>query len=492
VEVGGPLLPNTLNGRDKTADASDTGREPSLSSLEEKATLDCPYDSMSFAVKMAMCAFWLGCAIHANDGFVSAYGLYFLTISLAFCIAAIVFPSDREARISPSGLALFLLIAIAVQACLLLVRNHDNRLLNAAIVAILFLGLLQFFDPRRSKAALIVATAILFLCATILVIRSGTSRVDVYAWQQRASAALKHGLNPYEVRILNPYPTANFYGPGVVDKAGYLTYGFPYPPLNLLITFPSFLLLDDVRYAEALAIAVSMALMSLARPEGGWIGPLAAVMFLLTPRVFFVVWASWTEPLLLLTFSLTMFSACRWRRGLPWALGLFLATKQYAILALPLLPLLASGPDRWKQVRSIVIKAGLLATAINLPFFLWNIREFTRAVVLYQFVQPFRFDALSYPALLYSLMGRQLPMWVAFLILVLAIAIALWRCPRSPAGFAGAVTFVSLLFFAFAKQAFCNYYYFVIGTACWSVAAARMSAASKPEVSRELEVEKVS
>jgi hypothetical protein len=32
---------------------------------------------------------------------------------------------------------------------------------------------------------------------------------------------------------------------------------------------------------------------------------------------------------------------------------------------------------------------------------------------------------------------------------------------------------VFLLFFAFNKQAFCNYYYFEIATACWAAVAAR-------------------
>ena len=55
--------------------------------------------------------------------------------------------------------------------------------------------------------------------------------------------------------------------------------------------------------------------------------------------------------------------------------------------------------------------------------------------------------------------------------MVPAIALALWRCPRTPAGFAAAVTVVYLTFFAFNKQAFANYYYFVVVTACWATAA---------------------
>ena len=44
---------------------------------------------------------------------------------------------------------------------------------------------------------------------------------------------------------------------------------------------------------------------------------------------------------------------------------------------------------------------------------------------------------------------------------------------RSPAGFAAGLTLVNLAFFAVNKQAFCNYYYFVICTCCWAVAATK-------------------
>ncbi len=74
-----------------------------------------------------------------------------------------------------------------------------------------------------------------------------------------------------------------------------------------------------------------------------------AVLFLINPQGFFVIDMSWTEPMLVFTFSLVMFCACRWRKGLPWALGLFLATKQYSVLVLPALVLLLEGPNQFKQ-----------------------------------------------------------------------------------------------------------------------------------------------
>jgi hypothetical protein len=67
--------------------------------------------------------------------------------------------------------------------------------------------------------------------------------------------------------------------------------------------------------------------------------------------------------------------------------------------------------------------------------------------------------------------GHWPPIWTPFLFLIPAIVIAIYRCERSPSGFAAAVMIITYTFFAFNKQAFCNYYYFVIGAALWSVAA---------------------
>jgi hypothetical protein len=171
-------------------------------------------------------------------------------------------------------------------------------------------------------------------------------------------------------------------------------------------------------------------------------------------------------------FSFVMFCVFRWPKALPYALGLFLSTKQYTILTIPLLPLLIEGPHHWRTLRNILFKAGLVVAAINLPFLIWNFHEFFRALVLFQFLQGFRNDALSYLVLIkQNYPNVTLPVWISLLPLVVVIPLSLRRLASSPAGFAAAVTVVYLFFFAFNKQAFCNYYYFVIATACWAIAA---------------------
>jgi len=62
-----------------------------------------------------------------------------------------------------------------------------------------------------------------------------------------------------------------------------------------------------------------------------------------------------------------------------------------------------------------------------------------------------------------------------FAAMAVGLAIALWRCPRDPAGFAAALALVYLPFIAFNKQAFANYYLFVIAALCCAVAATDVS-----------------
>jgi small-conductance mechanosensitive channel len=124
---------------------------------------------------------------------------------------------------------------------------------------------------------------------------------------------------------------------------------------------------------------------------------------------------------------------------------------------------------RWSL--TVALPAVAVVAVLTLPFALWNLPAFVHDVVTLQVQQPFRADALTFLAAFAYLTGVRLPSILAFVAATLAMAVAWWRCPRTPSGFALAVAFVFFAFFAFNKQAFCNYYFFVIGALCASVAA---------------------
>ena len=214
--------------------------------------------------------------------------------------------------------------------------------------------------------------------------------------------------------------------------------------------------------------------MAYARP--GPLGSVAAALFLFTPRGLFVLEQSWTEPFLVLLLSATVFAACRRDTWVPYLFGLFLVVKQYLVFVVPLAWLIVRRPlpDK-KELGRWALKAAVAGAAVSLPLALWDISAFIRDVVTLQFDQPFRADALSYPAYALRRGYGPLPTTLAFVAALVAVGLSLLRAPRTPAGFASAVALTFLGFFSFNKQAFCNYYYFVLGALCCAIAAADRS-----------------
>ena len=444
-------------------------------------------DPLKLALGATGFALAVGYAIHVNNGYYAREALLWLTVGLALLLLSVVLPAPAGKKARSSPFLAWLLgggIVLETAASVWRARFGNEPLPIMAIAVIAGLGLLQLFEWARAKPVLIVLTVAAFSYCGYFAISLPNPGIDVYDWQQQTSVALTELHDPYLVRIAPRYAHLS-YPPGVVDDSGYINCALPYPPLSLLMVVPGFVLGNDIRYSDLFAIAASAVLMAFARP--GRIAALAATLFLLTPRVLYVLWNAWTEPLMVFTFSLVMFCACRWRKGMPWALGLFLASKQTAIFALPLVLLLVEGPKLWKQLLWIAVKAGVVVTVINAPFVFWNFHQFVRAVVLLRAVPSFRPDALTYLVWVYSMTGKIPPTWIGVIVGAAAVTLVLWKAPRTPPAFAAGVTLVTALFFAFSKQAFCNYYFLTIGTACWAIAATdlavewRFSAVSAPE-----------
>jgi hypothetical protein len=292
--------------------------------------------------------------------------------------------------------------------------------------------------------------------------------IDVVVFQRDGIAALRAGRNPYALTFPNIYPpaaAAAYYGANL-GGGGRLPFGFVYPPLSLLLAAPGAILGGDFRYAQLVATTAAGALIAAAR--GGKAGLLAAALWLYTPRGFFVIEQGWTEPFVVALLALVVFAGCRQR---PWllavALGLLVASKQYLVLALPLVVRLTAGRRR-AALLVVAVGSALVVTA---PLACWDWRAFGRSVLALQFAQPFRPDALSVPAALAALSGVRLPSGVAFAAAGGALLLA-WRAwPATPSGFASAVALLFFVFFAFNKQAFCNYYTLVLGALAMAVGA---------------------
>ena len=281
-------------------------------------------------------------------------------------------------------------------------------------------------------------------------------KIDTFTFQRDACASLIHGENPFgstQANIFDAYHTPLFYGPGMVINER-VQVGFQYPPLTLLWVLPGYLL-GDVRFTYILAIIVTAFFWLLICPtaRGLWL----AAALLLSPVTYLVEFLCWTEPLVLMMLSISIYAAVKKKWWLPIALGLFLATKQYNFLALPLIGLLIR-PFAWKTYWKLTAQSVCIAAMTVLPFAIWNFRGLWHDLVLFHLAQPFRQDAVSF-AVPFPWMLK-----VGLLLLVAFIAWAVRAAKPSPAIFASAYAVALLLFVSTNKQAFTNYY-FLIGNA---------------------------
>jgi hypothetical protein len=461
----------------------------------------------------------LGCAIQVNNGNYSPRALLLLTIALGCGLLAIGGRLAWWGRAgAPGDRAVGVLLGLGILVQLVLLFTSDpaplqadprwavsfrGMLCVAAVLAAMLLPALGS-DARvwqRLQRAAFAGLLLVHLAMGVWVLRAVPYPfVDVVQFQHDADNAILRGENPYALEFIDlSHGTSKLYAPGT-QHDGLLDFGFPYPPLSALLTLPAHVLgpkpgpdhpnargeleeqAGDLRYAQLLAITLSAVLMALA--GRGPVARAATALFLLTPRGFFVLSQGWTEPFVVLLLAATVFAASRRPRATPYVLGLFWAIKQYVVLAAPLTLLLipeqgqapaADGPRRWRELWRAAgrwgVKAGAVALAVTLPFVLWGPRHFWWSAVAVQVRQPFRPDALSYPAGLYAWRGVVLLTIVAFIALAVVMCVALARTPRTPAGFAAATAVTFAVFFALNKQAFANYYYFVIGALATAVAA---------------------
>jgi hypothetical protein len=334
----------------------------------------------------------------------------------------------------------------------------------AVIAAYTMLGLAGALLLFRRQPRMKWAFALFLLvhaAMAVALLRSSPAFIDVAVFLRDGAVAVLHGHNPYAMTFPNIYPpklAAQFYGPGVIIN-NRVTFGFPYLPVTLLVAVPGWLL-GDVRYGQLIAMLVTALI--LRRLATDRVGRAAAVLAVAAPAAIPVLTGAWTEPTLVALLACLVLTLQRRRVAFVAVfLGLFLVSKQYVVVAIPLIWLIR----QWLTRRTILIGLGMAAAA-TLPLFLLDPSAFWKAIVQYQLIQPFRSDSISLLVSSVNAFGWPPPWTYGVLPLagggLTAIALAL-RAPRTPPAFAAAVGLTLLVTILLSKEAFMNYYFLVGG-----------------------------
>jgi hypothetical protein len=437
------------------------------------------------AFAFCVSAFCIGQAIQVGNGELDSVTLLWLSAGILACLGGIVAPANRTFDRTCEGFAWTALICgtffelwqLFLFGCGVHLQIQDSRDYWPYVLGIFFatsvlaLGITDFRLVRRVWFPALLLTH-LFIGSWILR-HSPDPAIDVFVFHRDAAAALVAGENPYSISFEDIYSGADkpgqpaYYGPGLIEE-GRSKFGFMYPPLSLLLSTPGHVLAGDFRYSHLAAVFISGLLIGYVRP--GRVGKLAAALYLFTPRGFLVLDKGWTEPFAVMLLCGVVFCSVRWAQSLPFALGLLLAVKQYLIVVAPAALLLLRRPLWSTQTGTFFAKAAVTATAITLPFALWDISSFVRSAITFHFQQPFRPDSLSYSAWIAGQGVTPPGTWFGFVGIAPVVAVVLWRAKRAAPGFASAVALILLVFFALSKQAFMNYYYLVIGALCCATA----------------------
>jgi hypothetical protein len=307
----------------------------------------------------------------------------------------------------------------------------SHVLLLVAAACLLYVGASR--RPHPTLAAMVVLVAAGACVAGI--IASPAPRNDVWFILQGSSHALLHGRNIYTQTWRGSPPRG-------------ITNLYPYLPGTTILLAPFYVVLGDVRYGLLAALVVAAA--AVRRLSGGHAGLVLSGLVLLLPRVLFGIEQSWTEPLLLALVAVMVWSVETRRAGLATlCLGAALATKQHMLL---LLPLAAVWPGLgWRRTAS----AAAGAAGVAALWFVAAPRPFVRGVITYNWHLAPRLDSLSlYTSAIGA--GWKPPFVLVPVVMVAIVGLALWRLPRTTAGFALGSAWVLGTFDLLNKQSFFN------------------------------------
>ncbi len=258
---------------------------------------------------------------------------------------------------------------------------------------------------------------------------------------------------------------------------------FGYPPSVVYCNGLSWLLFRDVRGIWIVFdVAAALLMYAVARrcnpgERGVRLCQLLPLTFLFLPRSLYVIDESWTEPLVLISMAGLALAIQSRRPALTGGLlGLWLCSKQYTVLAIPMILKLR----RWRLITWICAVA--VGLALVLPFAIWDFHAMMENVLYFFLKSDARADALSLYGFAVALGASASAGWIGAAVACLwigGVAWFTWKMPRNLPGMLFAAAGMWIFFFLLGKQAFMNYFHMVAFTLLLAVAASREAAGNQ-------------
>lgn len=330
---------------------------------------------------------------------------------------------------------------------------------------------------KTDRFRLLIFLFLLFVFAessarAIVLWASPHPQIDVFSILTESAKYLLEGKSPYGQTYTNIYA-------GQGREFGANLPSIPYLPALFLWTVPASLF-GDVRLAFLVAdLGIAALLFWLGRGAGknSPFAFLPAMLWLANPVGLFVLEQAWIDTLLLICSLAAIWAATKrrwWVCGL--AMGMLLATKQYAIVfALPALVYLERTEGRRLAGRVFAIALGTFLILVA-PFLIVDARTFLHSTLGAVGALEPRYDALTLTAWLHRATNTELPNFVPYAVLIAMMGGSLKRLARDPSwsSVCAQTALILTAVFLVSKQAFCNYYtlawgYAVAALALWSV-----------------------
>ena len=299
--------------------------------------------------------------------FVAALGLVLLSLSFGSRSMAAERVLSRT-RLAAAVVAVALIAALIPDPLNASSWNRPAAVVPCLAIAFAVAEMTAGWTRRRLLVAAAAIIAAGVVTGILLIQAVGDVGIDVVQLHRQAAVALARGENPYGAAVAVPNGS-----PGA--PAGSTIVGYPYPPVAAVAYASSAWLMGDPRWASLASWIVTAACALALFREPGFVLPfllLAAI-----PGATMMLQTGWTE---MLSAALIAVAALTWRQPIVsgLALGAALGSKQYFVVALPLIALYRDAGWPRRTATALTVAAATVVSA-----FVWSVDDAWRSLVLF-------------------------------------------------------------------------------------------------------------